>query len=329
MIDGMKVIQPRTSSHRFDLEFSRSRRFDVVGFGTNSVDHLCIVQKFPALQSKTEILQYSRLAGGQVATALTFLARMGLKTKYIGKVGGDEIGRFSLESFVTESIDISSVIVEEKAENQFAVIVVEKDSGERTILSQRKSGLDFQASELIRSDVCAGRILHLDGYDMEGSAAAAAWCQEEGIPVSIDLDKAFPNCEKLIEKIDFLIVSSNFPVEFTGIDDPARALRELRKCFSGFLAVTVGSGGALTWIDDQCVTFPGLKVDAVDTTGAGDIFHGGFLYGLLQNWPLEQIMRFANVAAGLSCGYLGARSGIRPLHEIQSRSDAIPFISSR
>lgn len=151
---------------------------------------------------------------------------------------------------------------------------------------------------------------------MDGSLAAATWCQEEDIPVSIDLDKAFPNCDRLIGKIDFLIVSSNFPTEFTGIDDPLHAFQELRKCYHGFLAVTLGSKGAMAWVGDQCITFPGLKVTAMDTTGAGDIFHGGFLYGLTQNWSLSQIMGFANTAAGLSCGYLGARSGIRPLQEI-------------
>jgi sulfofructose kinase len=108
-------------------------------------------------------------------------------------------------------------------------------------------------------------------------------------------------------------------VEFTGIGDPLKAFERLRNEFSGFLAMTLGAAGAMAWVGNQCVLFPAIEVEAVDSTGAGDIFHGGFIYGLLQNWPLQRIMNFANAAAGLSCGYLGARTGIRPLSEILER----------
>lgn len=316
MIGSMKIRKPRDSSERFDIKFAQNALFDVVGFGTNSVDLLCTVPAFPRLTSKTEILHTEQLAGGQVATAMTFLSRMGLKSKYIGKVGGDDLGRFSLESFASESVDTSSVIVAENAKNQFAVIIIEQESGERTVLSQREAGLNFKPSELKPEEVCSGKILHLDGYDMESSIAAASWCRKRGIPVSIDIDKAFPGCHKLIENIDFLVASSNFPSEFTGIVDPLRAFKELGKSFEGFLAVTLGAEGAMAWVGDDCVVFPAFRVPALDTTGSGDIFHGGFLYGMLQNWPLARIMQFANTAAGLSCQYLGARSGIRPLSEI-------------
>jgi len=321
----MRIKRLKTPCDRFDIHYAEDKKFDVVGFGTNSVDHLCIVPEYPRLDSKTEVLQYAKLAGGQVATALVFLSRVGLRTKYVGKVGTDEHGRFSMDSFKSDSVDTTSVVVAQDAGNQFAVIIIEKGTGERTVLSQRGPGLNIPTSELKREDICAGRILHLDGYDVEGSISAAAWCREEGIPVSIDLDKAFPNCDKLIENIDFLITSRNFPVEFTGIADPLKAFAEMRKCYNGFLAVTLGPEGAMAWVGNECVRFPGFEIEAVDTTGAGDIFHGGFLYGLLQNWPLDRIIRFANAAAGLSCKYLGARSGIRPLTEIlelsRSRSE--------
>jgi sugar/nucleoside kinase (ribokinase family) len=165
-------------------------------------------------------------------------------------------------------------------------------------------------------------MLHLDGYD-SGSVCAATWCREAQIPVSIDLDAAVPYCRELIGNIDFLIVSSNFPSEYTGFSDPSQAFEALRRSYDGFFAVTLGASGAMTWIKGRRVTFPALKIDAVDTTGAGDIFHAGFIYGLLQNWPLEKIMRFANAAAGLSCMHLGARSGIRPLSEILQHAETL------
>jgi len=322
----MNIKQIQSPADTFDLRFPAGKALDAVGFGTNSVDHLCVVPEYPESSAKTEILHYEQLAGGQVATAMIFLARMGLRTKYIGKVGGDELGRFSLRSFETDAVDTASVMVERNASNQCAFIVIDRKSGERTVFSRRDTGLDFRGAELKRDDICAGRVLYLDGYDSRGALAAAGWCREAGIPVVIDLDKVVPDCQELIGRVDFLIVSSNFPSEFTGIDDPVKAFQVLRDHYDGFLAMTLGASGAAAWVGDRCIAFPGLKIDPVDTTGAGDIFHGGFIYGLLQNWPLEKIMRFSNAAAGLSCMHMGARTGIRPIPEILRHAATLPAI---
>jgi len=312
----MKIKRLLSPDDCFDLRFPDSKKYDLVGFGLNAVDHLCIVPRYPSFDTKTAILHYEKLAGGQTATTVTFVARMGLRGKYIGKVGSDDLGRFSLESLRSEAIDTASVIVQEGARNQYAFIIIDKSNGERTILWERDQRLSFSESELRREDVCAGRVLHLDGHDHDAAIRAAGWAQEQGIPVVIDLDKVVPRSEELISKVDFLITSSNFPPDFTGIADPIESLLALRKHCAGFLAVTLGAQGAMAVVGDECIRFPAFKIHAVDTTGAGDIFHGGFIYGLLQNWPLERIMSFANAAAGLNCTHLGARSGIPPLHEI-------------
>ncbi len=318
----MRIKQLKDPSEAFDVEFPKNKPFDVVGFGLNAVDHMCIVPRYPRFDTKTEILHYQRLAGGQTATAVTFVARMGLRGKYIGKVGSDDLGVFSLESLRTESIDTSGVLVEEGARNQYAFIIIDKATGERTILWERDRKLSFRESELRREDICEGKVLHLDGHDHEAAIRAATWAQEERIPVVIDLDKVVPRSEELISKVDFLITSANFPPDFTGIPDPIESLLALRKHCAGFLAVTMGVQGAMAVVGDECVRFPAFKVHAVDTTGAGDIFHGGFIFGLLHNWPLERIMTFANAAAGLNCTHLGARAGIPPLSEILMLADS-------
>ncbi len=317
----MQIKSLKNPAETFDLEFRHDKMFDLVGFGLNAVDHLCVVPQYPRFDSKTAIIQYEKLAGGQVATTVSFVARMGMRGKYIGKVGSDDLGEFSLQSLRSERIDTSAVLMEPGARNQYAFIIVDKGSGERTILWERDPRLSFRESELRREDVCAGKVLHLDGHDHKAAIRAATWAQQEGIPVVIDLDKVVPNTEELISKVDFLITSSNFPPDFTRIDDPIDSLLALRQYCSGFLAVTLGARGAMAVIGSECVRFPAFKVHAVDTTGAGDIFHGGFIYGLLQNWPLERIMAFANAAAGLNCTHLGARSGIPPLAEILKLAD--------
>ena len=313
---SVKIKRLKDPSDTFDIPFPEGKAFDVVGFGLNAVDHLCVVPHYPRFDTKTEILHYYKLAGGQAATTVTFVSRMGLKGKYIGKVGSDDIGEFSLRSLRSENIDTSSVLVQKGARNQYAFIIIDKNSGERTILWERDRRLSFRDAELRREDICAGRVLHLDGHDHAAAIRAATWAQEEGIPVVIDLDKVVPRSKELIGKVDFLITSSNFPPDLTGIADPIESLLALRQYCDGFLAVTLGAQGAMAVVGDQCVRFPAFKVHAVDTTGAGDIFHGGFIYALLQNWSLDQCMSFANAAAGLNCTHLGARAGIPPLSEI-------------
>jgi sugar/nucleoside kinase (ribokinase family) len=318
----MRIKKLATESGTFDIDFPATKPFDVVGFGLNAVDHLCVVPQYPRFDSKTEIVHYEKLGGGQTATAVVFAARMGLKGKYIGKVGSDDLGVYALESLRAENIDTASVLVERGARNQYAFIIIDKASGERTILWERDRKLSFRQEELCRADICSGRVLHLDGHDYEAAIQAARWAREEGIPVVIDLDKAVPRSAELIANVDFLITSANFPPEFTGIDDPIESLLALRNHCDGFLAVTLGAQGAMAVIGDRCERFPAFKVHAVDTTGAGDIFHGAFIYGLLHNWPLDRIMTFANAAAGLNCTHLGARGGIPPLGEILALVDA-------
>ena len=301
---------------RFDLPL-QDKPFDVVGMGLNSVDFLCVVPEFPSPNSKMKMLQFSKQGGGQVATAMVALSRWGVKTKYIGKVGDDELGQFSLDSIRQEAVDVSSVIIELNATSQFAMIIVDGSTGERTILWNRDERLMYRKGELRKEEVCSGKILHLDGHDIHAALQCARWAREEGIPTVIDLDKAEPLTSELIKQTDFIITSSRFPMMYTGISDQKKALLELQKYTSGFLCSTLGDDGAVALVNGEFLHIEGLKVNAVDTTGAGDVFHGGFIYGLLQNWEVVQILRFANAAAALKCKELGGRSGIPSLEAVQ------------
>jgi sulfofructose kinase len=301
---------------RFNL-FSQNKPFDVVGMGLNSVDFLSVVPKFPVPNSKMEMLQFSKQGGGQVATAIAALSRWGVRTKYIGKVGEDELGTFSLNSLRQEGVDVSSVTTEPSATNQFAMILVEKSTGERTILWNRDERLMYRKGELRKEEACSGKILHLDGHDIQAALQCVRWAKEEGIPTMIDLDKVESLTSKLIQEIDFVITSSRFPMLYTGISDQRKALLELQKHTSGFLCATLGHEGAVALIKGEFLYVKGFEVKALDTTGAGDVFHAGFIYGLLQNWEVAEILRFANAVAALKCRDLGGRKGIPSLEEAQ------------
>jgi len=301
----------------FNVPFPKNMLFEVVGMGLNSVDFLSMVPEFPTLSSKMEILQFSKQGGGQVATAMVALSRWGIRTKYIGKVGGDELGAFSLNSLRQDGVDVSSVTIESNATSQFAMIIVDRASGERTILWNRDKQLMYRGGELRREEVCSGKILHLDGHDIRAAIQCARWAKEEGIPTVIDLDKLEPLTSELIKKIDFIITSSTFPTLFTGISDREKALIEMQRQTPGFLCATLGREGAVALVDGNILRVKGFRVDAVDTTGAGDVFHAGFIYGLLQNWEVREILRFANAVAALKCRDIGGRRGIPTLEETQ------------
>jgi len=301
---------------RFNLLF-QNKPFDVVGMGLNSVDFISVVPEFPAPNSKMEMLQFSKQGGGQVATAMVALSRWGVKTKYIGKVGEDELGQFSLDSIRQEGVDVSSVTIERNTANQFAMIIVEESTGERTILWNRDDRLMYHKGELRKGEVCSGKILHLDGHDIHAALQCTRWAKEEKIPTVIDLDKVESLTSELLKDIDFIITSSRFPTLFTGIPDREKALLELQKHTPGFICATLGHEGAMALVDGRIIHAEGFKVTAVDTTGAGDVFHGAFIYGLLQNWELEEILKFANGVAALKCQDFGGRKGIPTLGKVQ------------
>ncbi len=301
---------------QFNLPFPENKPFEVVGMGLNSVDFIGVVPEFPTINSKKQLLRFSKQGGGQVATAMVALSRWGVRTKYIGKVGEDDLGSFSLDSIRQEGVDVSSVIIEPNATNQFAMIIVDAISGERTILWDRDQQLMYREGELRREDICSGKFLHLDGHDIQAAIQCARWAKEEGIPTVIDMDKVESLTSELVREIDFVITSSRFPTLMTGISDREKALIELQKQTSGFLCATLGHEGVMALVDGEILHIEGVKVKAVDTTGAGDVFHAGFIYGLLQNWEVIEIVRFANAVAALKCRDLGGRKGIPTLEEI-------------
>jgi sulfofructose kinase len=302
---------------RFNLSLSNDKPFDVVGMGLNAVDFLCVVPEFPTINSKLRISQFSKQGGGQVATAMVALSRWNVKTKYIGKIGGDELGQFSLSSIREESVDISSVTLEPDTPNQFAVIIVDGTSGERTILWDHDDRLMYREGELRKEDICSGKILHLDGHDIRAAIQCARWAKEEKISTVIDIDKVEPLTSELIRQIDFVVTSARFPILFTGIVDLEKAFIELQNHTTGFLCATLGNEGAMALVKGKILHVESFRVKTVDTTGAGDVFHAGFIYGLLQNWEVDKILRFANAVAALKCRNLGGRSGIPTLEEVQ------------
>ena len=286
-------------------------RVDVVGLGLNATDTVLVVREFPALGGKERVAAVSQQAGGQVATALVTCQRLGLRTRYIGKVGDDAAGRFQLASLRREGVDLRYTRVARGAPTQFGTIIVDQKTGERTVFWDRDARLAVRPSELVRQAIGSARALHLDGCDVEASIKAAGWARRAGVPVVADLDTVYKKVEKLFPLIDYLIASANFLPAVTGEDDPFRVLEYMAREYNiRAPGMTLGRDGALVLWEGRYLYSPGFVIETVDTTGAGDVFHGAFIYGLLSGWEMGATLDFSNAMAGLNCTALGARGGI-------------------
>jgi len=289
---------------------------DIVGVGLNALDTIIRLPQFPAFNSKMEILSSNSYPGGQVASALVACQRWGLRTRYIGKIGDDFAGRVHREEFAREEVEAHLIEVPH-CESQLSYILVERSSGERTVLWKRDARLDISPAELRPEWIERARLLHVDGHPTAPAIAAARMARQAGISVMADLDNLYEGVEVLLEHIDYLISSREFPERVTGIPDLMQAILEIKRRFGcKIVGATLGIDGALAWDGHAFHYSPAFRVDAVDTTGAGDIFHAAFAYALLKGTTLKDILDFSCAAAALNCTGAGARGGIRPLKEI-------------
>jgi sugar/nucleoside kinase (ribokinase family) len=303
---------------RIDLLVPQDKPFDVVGVGINVVDYLFRIPRFPEPDTKSDALAVTRQGGGLTATAMVACARLGLRTRYIGKFGSDEIGGLAREMLLPEGLDLEASIRAADAPHRLCVVLVEEGTGHRTIIRHRDRRIWLRPEELSREAVCSGRGLHLDGYEGEAALQAARWAREAGIPVSVDAEDSTERREELFRVTDILIVGQRFGRELTGASEVAGILDGLARLGPSCVGVTRGEAGSVLRHRGHTVEAPGFPVDVVDTTGAGDVFHGAFLYGLLQGWEARDILRFANAVSALKCTRLGGRAGIPRLQEVQA-----------
>ncbi len=302
----------------------RSAQVDVVGVGLNATDTIIRLPCFPALDSKVEILSVDVTSGGQVASAMVACRRWGLRARYVGKIGDDDAGKIQIGEMKREGVE-SHWIIAKDCSSQSAVILVDASSGERTILWKRDPRLNLRPEELNRDWIRGARALLVDGHDTESAEQAARWAREEKITVVADLDNRYPGVEALLHHVDFAIASKEFPERLTGETDLLKSLPAICREFKCRLAAaTLGRLGALAWDGARFHLCPGFQVKAIDTTGAGDVFHGAFLYGLLRSWTCGEILEFSCAAAAKNCEVTGARGGIATLDAIQTlREDGL------
>lgn len=275
-----------------------------------------MVAQPPRIDTKQRLRAYARMPGGQVPTALVALQRWGLRTAYVGPFGDDEGGRRQRAALAAEGIDLSGTRRRIGVATQTSVILVDAVSGERTVLWTRPDALALRPEELDRATLAAGRALLLDADDIETAILAGTWAKDAGALVMIDVDEPGSRTDTLLALTDVAIVSDHFARRHTGRTDLRAALRAMTARGPALAVATLGAGGAVACVERDIVFVPAFRLPVVDSTSAGDLFHAGCLYGLLQGWEVERALRFASAAAALACGVLGGRPSVPALERV-------------
>ena len=290
-------------------------RFDVVGIGLVSVDYLCSLPRFPERNTKTGMTGFDRQGGGQAATAMVGCVRLGLRAAFVGAVGDDPAGDFSLEALRAEGVNVDGVLVKPGRRSQCAVVLIDSSSGERTIVWDRDVCLE--EGDVRKEVVLDGRCLLVDGHNLPEEIRAARWAREAGIPVIFDAERVGEGTLELLGLCTFAVGSQDFPTLLTDASDPREALKAIHDMGPAVAGMTLGAGGAIAYDGEVFCESPGFDVGAADTTGAGDVFHAGLCYGALQDWPVRKTLDFSNAFAALSCRSVGGRTGIPRLQEVE------------
>ena len=306
---------------RLPFTLPAGRAFDAVGFGLNAVDHLVVVPEYPAFDTKSRFIEHTQSAGGQTASCMVGLQRLGLRTAYAGRFGDDAAGRFGFEALSAEGVDVTRAEVIAGARNQLAFIIIDARTGERTIIWDRDERLAYQADEAPADFGARGRVLHLDAHDPPACAVVARAARAAGTIVSADIDNIYPGCQELLPLIDVLITSKEFPRRLTGLADERAALIEVKARYGcAITGMTLGERGAVLYHEGRFLASPAYPVPGGcrDTTGAGDAFHAGFLYGVLRGEEIEACLRLGCAVAALKCRSLGARTALPHLPELNN-----------
>ncbi|GFP28343.1 sulfofructose kinase [Candidatus Hakubella thermalkaliphila] len=266
--------------------------------------------RIPAPDEKMFCLDFRREGGGVVSTALVAASRLGSSTSFVGTVGDDENGRLIIEEFERYGVDIDCLQVKPNASSTFSFIMVDQKTAQRSIVTSPGCYKDVIMEEKEKKLLSSASYLHLDSYVIQVGIKAAQVARENSVQVSLDVGTLRPGVEDLLPLVDILITSELFARQLIGKDDPERAAKKMLALGPRIVGITLGDRGCFFLTQQGAFWRPAYRVEVVDTTGAGDVFHGAFLHGLLRGWDLERVADFANAVAALKCTRLGGRGGI-------------------
>lgn len=289
------------------------KRFDAICIGYTALDYLGVVPHFPRENHKLEMVRFVIQGGGPAATAAVTMKRLGLSVGLVAKVGGDLFGRRMRDELQAEGVDVSAVIEEPEAVSQFAFIMVDERTADRTILWTRGNLTSLGPDDIDLETIAASRGLLVDSLEPAAAEAAARAANERGIPVVIDAGTLRDGISDALPFCDYIVASEVFSGQIAKGKGVDAALEAILAYGPKGAVVTLGERGCTAHDGNRRIEVPGFAIETVDTTGAGDVFHGAFLYAILRQWDLHRACVFSNAVAALKCTELGGRKGIPDL----------------
>ncbi|MBD3307914.1 hypothetical protein GF339_15895 [candidate division KSB3 bacterium] len=293
---------------------------NILGIGGICVDRLMIVPRIPDWDELEYISEYTMQQGGMVATATVAAARLGEQVEFIGGIGNDDGGRYHLEVLQAARVNTDRMRIFDGAHTAFSFVLVHEVSGKRTIIHYRgvQGKPDLGIGEI---DLAGVQFLHLDGYWLEDALKTAQRAKSRGITITLDPSSKLlrdANAADLFRLVDYFMPSYTFARRLTGETDPALAAEQLLHYGGKAVIITKGEEGCFISTRDHYEHLPAFEVPVVDTTGAGDVFHGAFVAGLSKGYDLRQAAQFASAVAALKCTVLGGQSGIPTFQHTQA-----------
>ena len=298
---------------------SSEKKNRVFGLGQCCLDYIGKVKDYPAPDAKCEFTDLVVQGGGPVATALVALARWGVSCAFAGVVGDDRFGSLIKDSLDQEGIDTTGMIVRRGFESQFAFILAEPGVGRRTIFWRRPTGPPLKPEEINESLLKRAQVLHIDSHFGEATLTACSRARKAGVKIVVDADSFHEEMLEIARLSDCFIASETFAASFAGEGKAIEACRRIADLGPRVAAVTRGAKGYVAWDGRKAIQGPAYPVEAVDTTGCGDVFHAGFIYGLIRGWNHEKSFDFAAWTAARVSLQMGGRKGIPSLREIEER----------
>jgi sulfofructose kinase len=301
---------------------ARSKDYDVIGIGCCAFDIVLEVDRYPGPDEKMGARDLRVQGGGLVATALVAVARLGGRCAYVGPLGDDYFSQFCVDDFEREGVDTTFLRRVPGTSVVTAVIVACPAQGTRMILARTGEKAPAGPEDVSEGLIARTRALHVDNFQPAAALEAARIARRLGVPVTMDLEGLGADIEAFLGLGDYVVVPRAFVERRYGEDDAeagARALYdEIAPCGGRAAVVTCGAEGAFAVWDGRAMHQPAFRVQVVDTTGCGDVFHGAFALGVARGWPLEHIMPFSAAVAGLKCRQLGGRAGIPTQEEVDT-----------
>jgi sulfofructose kinase len=289
----------------------------VIGLGQACLDYLGSINIYPEENSKLELIDLQMQCGGPASTALVTLSRLGIRTSFVGSISNDSRGIEIVKGLKKENVDFTFLKITPGYTSQFAFIAITK-GGNRTIFWHKGSVPHLKPGDINLSPFSHAKIIHLDSLMIDAAKEAARQAKHMGLTIVMDAGTMREGFRELASMVDTLIASESFAEPLVGnIITPEKALRALHDLGPKEVIITLGSKGSIGLSGKTTIFQKAFPVNSVDTTGAGDVYHGAYIYGLLMGWNMQNCMRFASAASAIKCRSIGARKGIPHLEEIK------------